>query len=129
MTVVLFSGPGEQPDLWREALTRISEELEEEITLHTDPAAVDPAAVEVLIVNPNGPEKDFRRFPNLRLIQSIWAGVEVFMGLDLPDVPLCRMVEPGLTEGMTEYIVGHVLLHHMGVPRQVAENQNADWNP
>jgi glyoxylate/hydroxypyruvate reductase A len=33
--------------------------------------------------------------------------------------PLCRMVDPGLTEGMVEYVTGHVLRHHLGMDAHI----------
>jgi glyoxylate/hydroxypyruvate reductase A len=54
---------------------------------------------------------DLRRFPNLKAIQSTWAGVNHLLAdANLPtDRPLARMVDQGLTVSMTEFVVLHVL--------------------
>eukprot|EP00039_Didymoeca_costata_P000070 m.44018 g.44018 ORF g.44018 m.44018 type:complete len:232 (+) comp10036_c0_seq2:460-1155(+) len=36
-------------------------------------------------------------------------------------MPLCRMVDPALTEGMVEYIVGHVLRHHLEMDKFITK--------
>jgi len=52
--------------------------------------------------------------PNLKLIFSIGAGVDGLIDdPTLPrNVPLVRMVDDSLTEGMTDYVVWHVLNRH-----------------
>jgi len=45
----------------------------------------------------------------------------------LPDLPLVRMVEPGLTEGMTEYICLHVLRWHRDAPVYEAQQRERLW--
>jgi glyoxylate/hydroxypyruvate reductase A len=40
--------------------------------------------------------------------------------------PLCRMVEDGLTEGMVEWVTGHVLRHHLGIDGFLAR-QDGTW--
>ena len=54
------------------------------------------------------------RLPNLRAVFSVGAGID-HLASDpaLPrHLPLVRMVEPGLSEGMSEYVAMSVLLHH-----------------
>ena len=41
-------------------------------------------------------------------------------------VPLCRMVDPGLTEGMIDYVTGHVLRAHLGLDAILAQ-QDGIW--
>src|SRR5687767_11365658 len=54
-----------------------------------------------------------RQLPNLEVMFSLGAGVDgVLSDPELPDKPLVRMVEPSLTEGMTEYVVLQVLHWH-----------------
>ncbi len=52
--------------------------------------------------------------PDLKAVFCFGAGVERLLGQpDLPaHVPIVRMVEPGLTQGMTEYVLWQVLRHH-----------------
>jgi glyoxylate/hydroxypyruvate reductase A len=50
-------------------------------------------------------------------VLNLWAGVESIVGNPTLTQPLCRMVDPGLTQGMVEYVVGNVLRHHLGTDR------------
>ena len=38
------------------------------------------------------------------------------------------MVDPGLTKGMTEWVAGHVMRHHLGMDRDI-QNNTYDWTP
>lgn len=100
---------------WSQAIDAALKAEGLDVALHDDPAAVDPAAVRYLVFAPNGPVTDYTPFTALRAMFSLWAGVEQALAIPtLPrDVPLCRMVEPGLTWGMRDYVVAHVMRHHM----------------
>ncbi|WP_158043580.1 2-hydroxyacid dehydrogenase [Skermanella pratensis] len=68
------------------------------------------------------------RLPNLRVIFSLGAGVDgVLSDPELPDKPLVRMVEPGLTEGMTEYVVLQVLHWHRQMEAYRAQQERREW--
>lgn len=72
---------------------------------------------------------DLRGFPNLKAIQSTWAGVNHLLADDnLPtDRPLARMVDQGLTVSMTEYVVLHVLDSAREGPRLRAAQRARQW--
>lgn len=72
---------------------------------------------------------DLRVFPNLKAIQSTWAGVNhLLTDANLPlGTPLARMVDQGLTVGMTEYIVFHALDTLREGPRLHAAQARAQW--
>jgi glyoxylate/hydroxypyruvate reductase A len=40
--------------------------------------------------------------------------------------PLCRMVEPGLVEGMVEWVTGHTLRHHLDIDFDLS-HQDGTW--
>jgi glyoxylate/hydroxypyruvate reductase len=71
------------------------------------------------------PKGSLSDLPNLAVIFSLGAGVDhVFVDPDLPDVPVARIVDPDLTQRMSEWAMLHVLLHHRGqraIDRQQAE--------
>lgn len=104
---------------WSAALREAAEDAGLALDLRTDPDRVDPDEVEHLIFARGGPVADFRGFGRLKLIQTIWAGVENIVGdPTLPEgVPFCRMVEPGMVEGMRDYVCAHVLRYHTGLDR------------
>lgn len=107
---VLFAAKIEDPDGWIGALrARLPDE---ELRIWPDAGPAD--AIEVALIA-GKPELDLRPFPNLRLICSLWAGVESLLGDPrIPErVPLARMVDQkGLTAGMTEYVLLTVLRYH-----------------
>ncbi len=76
--------------------------------------AANPEDVDYIIYAPSGGLDDFTPFVNAKLVQSLWAGVEVPTANKTLTQPLSRMVEPGLSLGMADYVMGHVLRHHLG---------------
>ncbi|MEM9715539.1 MAG: glyoxylate/hydroxypyruvate reductase A [Pseudomonadota bacterium] len=78
----------------------------------------DPAEIDYLVYAPNGPVQDFTAFTSLKMIQSLWAGVDVILSIpDFPDIPLARMADTGMAEGMADYVVTHALMHHLGTSK------------
>ena len=90
--------------------------------------APDPAAVDYIIHAPSAPLQDFAPFTRCKAVLSLWAGVERIVGNATLTQPLCRMVDPGLTEGMVEWVVGHTLRHHLGMDRHIV-NPGRIWDP
>jgi glyoxylate/hydroxypyruvate reductase A len=60
------------------------------------------------------PRGVFARLPRLKLVQSLWMGVEKLLAdPELPaDVPLARMVDAGMVAAMSETVLAHVLDWH-----------------
>lgn len=56
----------------------------------------------------------FARLPRLKLVQSLWMGVEKLLAdPELPrHVPLARLVDPGMVGAMSETVLAHVLDWH-----------------
>lgn len=93
-----------------------------------DARNMDPAQVEVLVVA-NPPGRDLERFSGLQFVQSTWAGVDRLV-VDPPDgVPIARMVAPGLTRLMTEFVLTAVLFLHRGLPAYRRSQERREWNP
>jgi glyoxylate/hydroxypyruvate reductase len=77
------------------------------------------------------PPDELKRFPNLKVIFSLGAGVDAILGdPTLPlGIPIVRVNDDDLTNRMSEYIVQHVLTHHRQ-QRRIDENQrNKIWDP
>ena len=87
-----------------------------------------PETVDYIIFAPNGVISDFTPYSGTRAVLSLWAGVEKLVTNKTLSQPLCRMVDPGLTEGMVEYVVGHVLRHHLGMDLHIV-NRTHRWDP
>ena len=75
----------------------------------------DPATVDYIVYAPNSGLNDFTPYTRLKAVLNLWAGVEDVVGNPTLTVPLARMVDDGLTEGMVEWVTGHVLRHHLGM--------------
>jgi glyoxylate/hydroxypyruvate reductase len=88
----------------------------------------DARAVEYIVYAPTSPLQDFSPFVRAKAVLSLWAGVERIVGNSSLTQPLCRMVDPALTEGMVEYVVGHALRHHLGMDRHTV-NPEQVWDP
>ena len=86
----------------------------------------DPQAVRYVVHSPDGPISDFSRFTNLRAVLSLWAGVEEIVGNPTLKVPLIRMLDPGMIDGMVEWVTGQVLRHHLGMDAHIL-NRSGQW--
>ena len=68
------------------------------------------------------------RFPNLALLLSTGAGVDQFDFAVLPaGLPVVRMVEPGIVNGMVEYVTHAVLDLHRDMPAYRRAQQQRQW--
>jgi glyoxylate/hydroxypyruvate reductase len=68
-------------------------------------------------------------YPNLQLIQSLWAGVDRLLGdPTLPAaVPIARLVDPALTQAMVESVCTHVLMQHRQIPQYLRQQRDKVW--
>ena len=109
---------------WAEALAANYPELKTvNWPFKGDPAEIDYA----LVWQP--PKGELKRYPNLKAIFSVGAGIDhLASDPDLPaGVPVVRMVEPGLTAGMSEYVVLAVLNHHRFMLDYAAQRRARVW--
>ncbi len=90
--------------------------------------AAEAAAVEVAIVA-NPAHGVLQGLPNLRLIQSLWAGVDKLLTDPTlpPGVPLARMVDPAMNEAMVQTALWALLGLHRGFFEVQAQQQQALW--
>ncbi|PWK59257.1 2-hydroxyacid dehydrogenase [Roseicyclus mahoneyensis] len=86
----------------------------------------DPAEVDYIVYAPNSSLSDFTPYTRLKAVLNLWAGVEDVVGNQTLTVPLARMVDDGLTEGMVEWVTGHVLRHHLGMDTHI-QGQDGTW--
>jgi len=96
---------------WRDVLAAALPQ--HRLVLSADEA--DGAGIEVAVVA-NPPSGALRGLPALRLIQSLWAGVDRLLAdVSIPaDVPIARMVDPALASAMAETALWAVLSLHRG---------------
>ena len=121
---LLFKGDIDRGGSWERALTRHAPELE----LRSWPELGDPEGIDYALVW-EPPPGLLAGLPNLKAIFSIGAGIDhLASDPELPPaVPVVRMVEPGLTNGMTEFVVMSVLYHHRFMLDYLAQQRARKW--
>lgn len=87
-----------------------------------------PEVVDYIVYAPNPDLTDFSAFTRAKAVLCLWAGVEDIVSNETLTQPLTRMVDPGLTEGMVEWVTGHVLRHHLGIDAHIV-NADHSWQP
>ena len=124
---VLFvaDAPPDERQRWRLALEAAAPEMH----WHEPGEAFDAAAIEAAVVaNPR--PGSLRGLPSLRLVQSVWAGVDRLMSdATLPAVPVARMVDPAMTAAMVQTARWAVLSLHRGFFAYARQQQEARWHP
>lgn len=125
MPTVLFAAQPEGWERWREPLSRALAGAVPSARLVPE---AEPEAVDYVVLSPHGPVRDFAPFTRARAVLNLWAGVEEALAIPNLTQPLARMVDPGLTRGMVEWVAGHVLRHHLGTDAHVA-NPDRAWRP
>ena len=80
-----------------------------------------------IVANP--PPGSLQGLPSLRLIQSLWAGVDRLLDdTTLPaGVPIARMVDPAMNAAMAETALWAVLSLHRGFFRYAAQQRARHW--
>ena len=74
------------------------------------------------------PPGALKALPNLQAIFSLGAGVDhVFADPALPDKPIVRIVDPDLTERMSEWVVMHALIHLRQLRRYERQQRERVW--
>ncbi len=120
---LLFCSHLDDPTEWIPELQRHMPDLEIEVWPHVK----DPTAVEAILVW-IPPEGGLARFPNLKAIQSLGAGVNQLDLKSLPrGVPVARLVDPGLTVSMRDYCIWAVLRHYRGLDAHAANQPQKKW--
>ena len=118
---------------WRAALARAMPEAE---WLDADAAREARAGREAgasvhaaVVANP--PPGSLQGLPGLRLIQSLWAGVDRLLDDATlpPGVPVARMVDPAMTAAMAETALWAVLALHRGFFAYAQRQRQAVWQP
>jgi len=121
--LVLHVGPA-RAAWWKATMQKLLPEME----VHLWQEEFDPATVEFAVVWKH-PAGGLRRFPNLRAIVSIGAGVDhVLVDPDLPPgVPIIRTTGPDLTQRMREYVCLQVLRLHRNLPDLEEGRRRREW--
>lgn len=121
---LLFLSEADPVDPWRKAL--LAEIPDLDIRVWPDQIG-EPDDIDVALVW-NPPPGELSRYPNLKAILSLGAGIDALIGDDtLPDLPLARMVDPSMTSTMAEYVLLAVLRHHRHFDLFEREQRAGRW--
>jgi glyoxylate/hydroxypyruvate reductase A len=124
LTILMAAGP----DNWNRYRAPLQAALATAGILARLVQEAEPETVDYIVYAPSSALRDFAPFTRAKAVLSLWAGVERIVGNQSLTQPLCRMVDPALTEGMVEWVVGHSLRHHLGLDQYIV-NPGRIWNP
>jgi glyoxylate/hydroxypyruvate reductase len=121
---LLFRSTVDSAARWRAQLGRLTQQLEVRVW----PEVGDPAGIDYALVW--RPEPGFlASLPNLKLILSLGAGVDHLLGDPLlpRHLPIVRLVDPHMTDAMSEYVVLQVLRLHRRDLDYRAQQEAREW--
>ncbi len=99
------------------------------LQFHIWPDVGDPAAIRYMAAW-QPPDDAWTLLPNLEVVFSVGAGIDQ---LDLATVPahlpVVRMIEPGIVEGMVEYVTAAVLSIHRDLIDYRLQQHAERWQP
>lgn len=85
-----------------------------------------PESVDYILYAPNSALQNFTPYTRCKAVFNLWAGVESVVTNPTLTCPLARMVDPGLKQGMTEWVCAHVLRYHLGMDQHIL-NHDHQW--
>lgn len=105
---LLWYSSDDDPEEWRPVFGRLAPDLE--LRPWHDGVRRDDVGAALVWLPPPGL---LASFPNLKAVFSIAAGTDALLrDRTLPDVPVCRMMDPALKHGMAEYVLFQALKYH-----------------
>lgn len=125
MLNILFAARSER---WEEYETPLSVALEAAGIAAALSPEMAPDRVDYIVYAPNSRVQDFTPYVKLKAVLNLWAGVEDVAGNTTLNVPLARMTDEGMTEGMINYVTAHVMRYHVGLDAHVT-NPERIWDP
>jgi glyoxylate/hydroxypyruvate reductase A len=86
----------------------------------------EPETVDYIVYAPTATLRDFSQYSKTKAVLSLWAGVEKIVTNKTLTMPLARMVDPGMTQSMVEWVTGHLLRYHLGMDAHIV-NPRREW--
>ena len=120
---ILYKASAERADQWAAAFARQAPETPFRIW----PDIGDPLAIEYLLLW-QPPERIAETFPNLKMVFSVGAGVDQLDFSKLPpELPVVRMLEPGIAESMAEFVCMATLMLHRNMVDFIDQQRQRHW--
>jgi glyoxylate/hydroxypyruvate reductase A len=122
---ILLSTKAHTMQDWKAALLAVDPSLE----IRLFPDAGNPAEIEAAVVWTAHDMMELRRYPNLKLIVSMGAGVDHLLRAPGPPsgIPVARLKDVLLTSAMAEWVLLNVLRFHRQDPEYRALQQRKEW--
>ena len=122
---IVFYSQLDNPEPWRAALHALLPDL----TFVLADSVTDPAGVRYALVW-NPPQGFFARFPDLRMIVSLGAGVDALVArTDLPPgVAITRLQDPMMSRMMASYVLFATLRLARDIPAFEAAQRQGHWH-
>jgi glyoxylate/hydroxypyruvate reductase A len=121
-TVVLLSRDSLLLEQLQAAFARSAPQLN--AVLMDDPAATEAQVAACWFPLPGS----LGALSNLQVIHSVAAGVDhLEHDPSCPDLPVCRVVDPGHRQGMTEYVRWAVIHYHRGFDQVLQQQREQIW--
>ena len=124
MSIALLTS-NENTKKWKTILETILEQ-----TIHTEITSDNQKTIKHAIVSAP-PKGMLQKLSNLSAIHSLWAGVEhITSDPEYPkDIPIIRMVDHGLTQGMQEYVTANIFKYHLNFDHYTRDQKTKLWAP
>ena len=122
---ILLSTKAHTMQDWKAALLAVDPSLE----IRMYPDAGNAAEIEAAVVWTAHDMMELRRYPNLKLIVSMGAGVDHLLRAPgpPPGIPVARLKDVLLTSAMAEWVLLNVLRFHRQDPEYRALQQRKEW--
>lgn len=125
MTRILFYLDEPGRDIWQKAFEKAIPDLD--FRTYPDWGSPDDGPAYVFAWDPK--PGLIAEYPNVKAVFSLGAGVDhLTRDRSLPkDLPIVRMSDDGLKEGMAEFVLMTVLMHHRYMPRMLSAQRQNKW--
>ncbi len=115
----------DSPDIWVSLCEKYLPQCEMRVYPNWGDVTSEPAYAMVW----HCPHGELAKRPNIKAIFSLGAGVDHLTNdPNLPmDIPIIRMGDASLCEGMAEYVMMNVLMQHRGMPKLLDQQRQQCW--
>lgn len=122
---LLFYSQFDDPQEWSGHLRRLMPDLEVRVW----PQAGEPADIEAALVW-KAPEGELAKYPNLRLIINLGAGVDsIVADRSIPvGIPIVRIADPEMSRMMAQFVLLAVLRHHRNLVAFERAQRERRWH-